>query len=82
MLSEIRAADHPILKFIQDRRIFRLLLIVGVVFGVVAGSETGTSTSQVLILNSRITSVVIFLFLTLVQALQTAILAASSASGM
>ena len=81
VLSEIRAADHPILKFTQDRRIFRLLLIVGVVFGVVAGSETGTSTSQVLILNLRITSVVIFLFLTLVQALQTAILATSSASG-
>lgn len=82
MLAEIRAADHPILKFTQDRRIFRLLLIVGVVLGVVAGSETGTSTKPQQILDLRIASVVIFLVLTLVQALQTAILVTSPASGM
>ena len=81
VLSDIRAADHPILKFTQDRKIFRVLLIVGVILGVVAGSETGTSTNPTQILDLRIASVVVFLFLTLVQALQTAILATSPASG-
>jgi hypothetical protein len=78
VLSGIRAANHPILKITQDRRIFRLLLLVGVVLGVVAGSETGSNTNPTQILDLRIASVVIFLVLTLVQALQTAILATSS----
>jgi hypothetical protein len=83
LLSDLQAANHPILKFTQDRRLFRLLLLVGVILGVVAASETtssgpsNTSTTKAL----RITSVVIFLFLTVVQALQTGILATSSISG-
>jgi len=79
ILSDLRAANHPILKFTQDRRIFRLLLLVGVVLGIVAGSESSsTSASQIQAL--RISSVAIFLFLTVVQALQTGILATSSVS--
>jgi len=83
LLSDLRPANHPILKFTQDRRIFRLLLMVGVIVGVIAATETtstgpsNTTTTQAL----RVTSVAIFLFLTLVQALQTGILATSSVSG-
>jgi len=79
LLSDLRAADHPILKFTQDRRIFRVLLMVGVIVGIIAASETtsngpsNSTTTQGL----RITSVVIFLFLTVVQAFQTCILATS-----
>ena len=81
LLSDLQAANHPILKFTQDRRVFRLLLLVGVILGVVSGSETGSSnTTQAEDL--RIASVAIFLFLTVVQALQTGILATSSVSGM
>jgi len=81
LLSDLRPANHPILKFTQDRRVFRLLLMVGVILGIVAGSETGSSTNPTRIQDLRIASVVIFLFLTLVQALQTGILATSSVSG-
>ena len=56
--------------------------MVGVILGIVAGSETGSSTNPTRIQDLRIASVVIFLFLTLVQALQTGILATSSVSGM
>ena len=80
MLSDIRAADHPILKFIQNREIFRVLLEVGVVLGVVAGLYPAATQTQNLDL--YITSVSIFLFLALVQALQTAILAHATSSGM
>lgn len=58
--------------------------MVGVIVGVIAATETtstgpsNTTTTQAL----RVTSVAIFLFLTLVQALQTGILATSSVSGM
>ena len=80
MLSDIRAADHPILKFTQNREIFRVLLEVGVVLGVVAGLYPAATQTQNLDL--YITSVAIFLFLTLVQVLQTAILAHATSSGM
>ena len=80
MLSDIRAADHPILKFTQNREIFRVLLEVGVVLGVVAGLYPAATQTQNLDL--YITSVAIFLFLTLVQVLQTAILAHVTSSGM
>ena len=54
--------------------------MVGVILGVVAGSDTSSSsTSQTQALH--IASVAIFLFLTIIQALQTAILATSSVSG-
>ena len=83
LLSDLRAADHPILKFTQDRRAFRLLLMVGVIIGVVAGSEIGSSNvNPNQIEDLRIASVVIFLVLTVVQAVQTCILATSSVSGM
>jgi hypothetical protein len=81
LLSDLRPDNHPILRITQDRRMFRFLLTVGVVLGIVAASETtsgNTTTTKAL----RIASVVIFLFLTVVQALQTCILATSSASGM
>jgi len=82
LLSDLRAADHPILKFTQDRRAFRLLLMVGVIIGIVAGSEIGSSNvNPNQIEDLRIASVVIFLVLTVVQALQTGILATSSVSG-
>jgi hypothetical protein len=83
LLSELRPADHPILKFTQDRRLFRLLLMVGVALGIVAATRTtssgpsNTTSTRAL----RITSATIFLVLTLVQALQTGILATSSISG-
>ena len=86
LLSDLRPANHPILRFTQDRRIFRILLTSGLALGIVAGIETtsnspnATQSSQPQAL--RITSVAIFLFLTLVQALQTGILATSSVSGM
>ena len=82
LLSSLRPASHPILRLTQNRIHFRLLLITGVILGIVAGSETGSSSvnpSQ--IMGLRISSVAIFLFLTLVQALQTVILATSSISG-
>lgn len=69
------------MKLTQDRKIFRLLLMVGVLLGVVAGSETRSS-NPTQIEDLRVASAVIFLFLTLVQALQTGILATSSISGM
>jgi len=78
LLSDLK--NHPILKFTEDRRLFRLLLLVGVILGIVAGSETGSSTNPTQVQDLHIASVVIFLFLTLVQALQTAILATSSVS--
>jgi len=81
LLSDLRAANHPILKFTQDRRIFGLLLLVGVVLGIVGDSITTTFTNRAQIQALRISGVAIFLFLTVVQALQTAILATSSTSG-
>ena len=88
MLSDLRAANHPILRFTQDGRIFRLLLMVEVIVGIIAATlaettshydpfDTTTTTKAL-----RVTSVAISLFLTVLQALQTAILATSSVSGM
>jgi len=80
LLSDLQPASHPILRFTQIRRVFRLLLLVGVVLGIVAGTETGSSnTSQTQAL--RITSLALFLFLTVIQAVQTGVLATSSISG-
>lgn len=54
---------------------------MAVVLGIVAGTETSASSaSQAQAL--RIASLVLFLFLTIIQALQTGILATSSISGM
>ena len=78
MLSDLRAANHPILRFTQDGRIFRLLLMVEVIVGIIAATLADTTTTKAL----RVTSVAISLFLTVLQALQTAILATSSVSGM
>jgi hypothetical protein len=82
LLSDLRLDKHPILRIIQDRRPFRLLLVAGVILGIVAATRftpSGPSnTTQAKAL--RIASVTIFLFLTLVQALQTGILATSSIS--
>ena len=58
--------------------------MVGVIVGIIAATETtssgpsNTTTTKAL----RVTNVAIFLFLTVLQALQTVILATSSASGM
>lgn len=80
LLSDLRPDNHPILRITQNKRIFRLVLTAGVIIGVVAATRTtsngpsNTSESKAL----RITSVAIFLALTVVQALQTGILATSS----
>jgi len=83
LLSDLRPAEHPILKFTQDRRLFRLFLMVGVALGIVAATRTNSSgpsnTTETKAL--RIASATIFLVLTLIQALQTGILATSSISG-
>ena len=58
--------------------------MVGVIVGIIAATETtssgssNTTTTKAL----RVTNVAISLFLTVLQALQTVILATSSASGM
>lgn len=83
LLSDLRAANHPILRITQAERLFRLVLTAGVVIGIVAASSTtstgpsNTPKTKAL----RITSVAIFLALTVVQAIQTGILATSSISG-
>jgi len=82
LLSDLRAANHPILRITQSKGLFRLVLTAGVVIGIVAATRT-TSTGPSNTPNTkalRITSVAIFLVLTIVQAVQTIILATSSIS--
>lgn len=82
LLSDLQAANHPILRITQAKKLFRLVLTAGVVIGIVAASRTtsagpsNTSSTKAL----RITSVAIFLVLTVVQAIQTVVLATSSVS--
>jgi len=82
LLSDLRAANYPILRITRAERLFRLVLTAGVVIGIVAATRTtstgpsNTSDTKAL----RITSVAIFLALTVVQAIQTGILATSSIS--
>jgi hypothetical protein len=79
-LSDLRPAN-PILKFAQ--RMFLPFLTTAAIQGIIAATRTTSSgpanTADAKAL--RIASVTIFLFLTVVQALQTGILATAAISG-
>ncbi|KAJ3502772.1 hypothetical protein NLJ89_g8734 [Agrocybe chaxingu] len=74
-LSDRPSPTNPIIRLTQNRRMFRLTLLVAVVIGVVASSlssgGSSDSTSSVL----RKASTAIFLVLTVLQAFQTIYLA-------
>ncbi|KAF8162620.1 hypothetical protein B0H34DRAFT_692095 [Crassisporium funariophilum] len=76
LLNDSPRPRSPILQVTQNRRIFRLVLLVALVLGIVAASTTdnsgsSSSTSRTL----HIASTVIFLALTVLQAFQTLLLA-------
>lgn len=82
LLSDLPPLNHPILKLTQDRRAFRLAILLAVVLGVVAltKSSNGQSTSKTRALH--IASTILFLFLTIIQAVQTVYLATSGITGV
>ena len=81
LVSDLPADKYPNLKFTKNRIGFGYLLQAGIILGVVAGSETGSCINPTQIQGLHIASVVIFLYLTVLQALRTATLAFTSVSG-
>ncbi|KAJ7178205.1 hypothetical protein C8R46DRAFT_1029700 [Mycena filopes] len=68
-----RVADSGPLKILRNRRLFRVVLLIGVVLGV-SGIDEATSdnpSTAARAVNTRRASTIVFLVLTLVQALQT-----------
>jgi len=81
-LSDLRPDTHPIIKFTPIRGTFRMQLLVAIILGAVAGGENPSSpdASPSQMQGLRISSVAVFLFLTIAQAIQTVVLATSSRS--
>ncbi|KAF8809298.1 hypothetical protein BYT27DRAFT_7136418 [Phlegmacium glaucopus] len=82
LISDVPPSNHPLLRLTQNRRIFRLAVLLALVLGIVASSTTnsnGTSTTTTKSLH--IASTAIFLVLTVLQVIQTVILAKSGMSG-
>ena len=78
-LANFPRIDSPIFRIVQDRRVFRLALMVAVILGVVAASSTtssGPSTSSST-KSLHIASTALFLALTVLQAAQTLVLVIS-----
>jgi hypothetical protein len=67
--------EYVALKIMRDRRLFRIVLIVGVVLGVMGTSDATSSDPKKAAngANLRRASTILFLVLTLVQALQTSL---------
>jgi len=83
LLSDVPPVRHPVLQLTQDRRIFRLALLAAVVIGIIASTRTNSNgpVNSPLTRGLHIASVAIFLALTVLQAVQTVILATSTISG-
>ncbi|KAF8809296.1 hypothetical protein BYT27DRAFT_7254796 [Phlegmacium glaucopus] len=78
--NESSTPSHPILRLTQNRRVFRLAIMIALILGIVSSSTTtsnGTSTTNT---SLHIASTVIFLIVTALQAIQTIILASQGVS--
>lgn len=74
LLSDPTPPNNPILRITQNRRLFRLAILLGLILGIVSSSTSssnGSTSSESL----HIASTVIFLVVTILQAIQTIYLA-------
>lgn len=82
LLSDHPQIDLPVLRLTQNRRLFRLALLIAVILGVISATQTNTDGSTGSLSKSlHIASTVIFLVLTVLQAIQTVVLAQTGVSG-
>jgi len=80
LLTNVSPRKGPLSQIIYNRRIFRMIMMVGVVLGIVASTEMSSgdaSTTSGTAHSLRIASTVIFLVLTILVAYQTLILASA-----
>jgi len=82
LLSDTTPPNNPILRITQNRRLFRLAILLGLILGIVSSSTTSSNSGSGSTSDSlHIASTVIFLLVTVLQALQTFVLAAKHRSG-
>ena len=83
LLTESSPPEHPILRLTQDRRLFRLVVMIALILGIISASSTKSNgTISATNKSLHIASTIIFLVVTVLQVLQTIILARKDVSGI
>jgi len=76
LLSDPTPPNNPILRITQNRRLFRIAILLGLILGITSSSTTNSNGSSSTTTDStHIASTVIFLVVTVLQAIQTIYLA-------
>jgi hypothetical protein len=82
LLSDPTPPNNPILRLTQNRRLFRVAILVGLILGIASSSSTNSNGSSSSTTDSlHIASTIIFLVVTILQAIQTFFLASKHVSG-
>lgn len=83
LLSDPTPPNNPILRITQNRRLFRIAILLGLILGIASSSSTNSNGSSSTTTDSlHVASTIIFLVVTILQAIQTFFLAAKHVSGM
>lgn len=83
LLADPTPPNNPILRITQNRRLFRGAILAGLILGISAATTTNSDgTSSTTTTSLHVASTVIFLVVTVLQAVQTIFLAGKPISGM
>ena len=82
LLTDPTPPENPILRITQNRRLFRVAILVALILGIASSTTTNSNGSSSSTANTlHIASTVIFLVVTVLQAVQTIYLASMRVSG-
>ena len=82
LLADPTPPENPLLRITQNRRLFRVAILVALILGIASSTTTNSNGSTSSTANSlHIASTIIFLVVTVLQAIQTIFLASKRVSG-
>jgi len=82
LLADPTPPENPILRITQNRRLFRVAILIALILGIVSATSTNSNGSTSTTSNTlHIASTVLFLVVTVLQAVQTIFLASKHITG-